>query len=282
MIGRIRGLLLSECSLMALLAVTMLCSRLEAVDDDGKKDEALVQQLKTMRGSAALYAVSPADERKSEFKLHENALMRFSNPVGGTKDGTVFLWTDHGRPQAMIKLYTYDNENFSHELQSLSESSLIAERGGKTIWSPTEPGIAFREATENPKPAETAAERLRQMKSLAAKFSSTYQVAVDSKQVELRLLTQPLFRYDPNEETKCLDGALFGFAQGTAPMGFLLVEARRNGDGHRYYYAFTRLATGAITAKYGEKEIYSVSRYDFRRDPKQTFLQMHRQPLAKE
>jgi hypothetical protein len=284
MIGRIRSFLLSATALITILAPLMFVGHLLATDDDAKKDEEKQreQQLKIMRGSAAMYTVSPAEDRKQLFKLHENAIMRFSNPVGGTKDGAIFLWSHRGRLQAIIKLYTYDNENFSHEWQSLSESALVAEREGKVIWNPTDPGVTFHELTDAPKPAESATERLRQMKTLAGKFSSTYLVAKDSKPTELRLLIQPMFRLDAGEEAKILDGALFGFAQGTAPMAFVLFEARLKGEGHRWYYAFSRLATGAVTARFGDKEIYSVARYDFRRDPQQTFLQMHRQPVPKE
>jgi hypothetical protein len=284
MIDQIRSCFHLGSALTSVLASLMLCGHLGALDDPGKDEEARrEQQLKNMKRSAAQYAVSPADDRKRLFKFHETAAMRFSNPVGGTKDGTVYLWSEHGRPQAIIKLYTYDNEHFSHEWQSLSESTIIAERDGKSVWNPTAPGINYRELPDAPKPAESAVERLRQMKSLAGKFNSTYTpLPGDTKPVELRLLIQPLLRYEASDEPKCLDGALFGFAQGTAPLGLLLLEARKNGESQHWYYAFARLASGAITTRYGEKEVFSVERYDFAQDPKQTFLMLNRQPVPQE
>jgi hypothetical protein len=262
------------------------CRHLGAAEEPGKDkgDESRrEQQLKNMKRSAAQYAVAPDEDGKRPFRFHQNAALRFSNPTAATKDGALYVWSDHGRPQAVLKLFTYDNETFSHEWQSLSERALIAERHGKTVWNPTEPGVTFRELADAPKPAESAAERLRQMKSLAGKFSSTYtQVPGASQPVELRLLIQPLLHVQADDETKCSDGALFAFANGTAPLGLLLLEARRTGAGRRWHYAFTRMGSGAVTAKYDDKEIFSVEKYDFSRDPKQTFLQLDRQPVPKE
>ncbi|HEV3387080.1 MAG TPA: hypothetical protein VG097_19835 [Gemmata sp.] len=284
MIGHSRSFHPPGYFLAASLALTMFAGKLHAADDEGKKEEEArrEQQLKVMKCFAELYTLSHADDRKRLYKLHENAIMRFSNPVGGTKDGAVYLWSDRGQPQAVLKIFTYDNEVFVQEWQSLSESPLVAEREGKTIWNPAEPGIAFRELPEAPKPADSTAERLRQMKSLAGKFSTTYTAGKETKPDELRLLIQPLFRHEADAEMKRLDGAVFAFSQSTAPMGFLLFEARRNGESHRYYYAFARLSTQAMTARYGDKEIYSVEKYDFKRDPKQTFLQLPRQSAPNE
>jgi hypothetical protein len=263
----------------------MFVGRLLAFDEPEKDKEEEARRdrrLKSMKGSAQMYAVSPSDDLKRLFKLQENAIMRFSNPVGFSSDGAIFLWTDRGQPQALFKIYTPDNEIFAHEWQSLSESPLIAEREGKTMWNPTEPGIAFRELPDAPKPAESAAERLRQMKLLAGRFSVSYGPVRDAKPEELRLLTQPLFRHEASDEARRLDGAMFGFAQSTTPMGILLLEARREGESHRFYYAFARFSTQAMTARLGDKEIYSVEKYNYKRDPRLTFLQLSRQPIPKE
>jgi hypothetical protein len=262
---------------------------LEAADDakpltEKKEEDApREQQLQNMKRSAAQYKISFADDAKRQIKFHENAAMRFSNPVTRAKDGAIYVWSEHGRPQAIFKLYTYDNEIYHHEWQSLSESALVAERDGKIVWSPAEPGINYRELPDAPKPAETAVERLRQMKSLAGKFSSTYtDIPRDAKPVDLRLLIQPLFRFEVDNESKFLDGAIFGFAQGTAPPAILLIEARLTSESQRYYYAFAKMASGSVSARYREKEIFSVEKYDFSRDPKKTFFWLPRQPVPKE
>jgi hypothetical protein len=269
-----------------LLGFAIICGHAGAVDEPGKdkEDEARREvRLKNMKRSVAAYKLSPADDHKRLFKLHENPVLRFSNPVIGTKDGSAYIWSDRGRPEAIVKLYTWDNEHFSHEWQSLSENAIVAERDGNSIWTPTKPGIRFEEIPDAPKPAATAAERSQQMRSLAGKFSSTYtHGSGDPRPSDLRLLTQPVFRFEPSDDPRSLDGALFVFVQGTGPIGLLLIDARKKGESHQWHYAFAKLAGGTVAARYGEKDIFFAEKYDERRDPKQTFLILHRQPVPKE
>jgi hypothetical protein len=283
MISQIRSCFPLEFALALALISMIFWGHLDGMDEPGKEEEARRdQQLKNMKRSAAQYAISPAEDRQRLFKFHENAAMRFSNPVLGTKDCAVYVWSDRGRPQAIVKLYTFDNEHFSHEWQSLSERPIIAECHGKVVWNTTEPGITFRELSEAPKPAESAVERLRQMKSLATKFSLTYtHFTRNSKPDELRLLVQPMFRFEASDDRQYLDGAIFGFSQGTAPMGLLLFEARQKGESQQWHYAFARMAGGAVTAKYDMKEVFSVEKSDGQ-DPKKTFFILHGQPVPKE
>jgi hypothetical protein len=284
MTHRIKRCLLSSAVLGALAAV-LLCGRLDAANDPekDKDDEARrEQQLKNMKRSAAQHALASPDAPKRTFKFHDAPLLRFSNPVSGTKDGGIYVWTDAGRPQAVLKLYTFDNAFFTHEWLSLSEGKPIAERDGKAIWTPAEPGVAFRELPDAPKPAEAAADRLRQMKALAAKFASTYTAAhLDAKPFELRLLAQPILRYEADDDTRA-DGGLFAFVQSTAPVGLLLLEARRAKDGPRWHFAFASLVSGPVTAKYGDKEVFAQEKNYSRADPKQPYLQLHRLPVPKE
>jgi hypothetical protein len=267
------------------LVSVLCCSNLGAADEPEKDkgDEARQEQLEKLKRSAAQYTVSSADDRKRLFKFHEDAVLRFSNPTTGIRDGAIYLWSDHGRPQAILKLYTWDGESFSHEWHSLSESAIVAEREGKPVWNPDEPGINCHELADAPKPAGTAAERLRQMKSLAGKFTATYtDFPRDSKPVDLRLLIRPVFQFEPGDDPRSLDGAIFAFVNGTAPPAFLLFEARKVGESHQWHYAFVRLATGAVAARYDEKDVFSVEKYDLSKDPKKPYFWLPRQPVPKQ
>ena len=272
-------------SILGVLAAVVFCGPLGAAEEPEKdKEEAArrEQQLKNMKRSAAQYTLSSADTPQRAFKFHETPALRSSNPVGGSKDGVLYLWTNHGRPQAVLKLYTFNNKTYTHAWLSLSENNFVAERDGKVIWSPTEPGIKLREIQGAPEPAETAAERLRQMKTLSAKFSATY-TALDSdgKPFELRILTQPLFRYETDDDYRA-DGALFGYVQSTAPVGLLLLESRQTPVGHRWHYAYSSLVSGTVTARYGGQEVFSLERGNVHRDPKQTYVLFHSLPVPKE
>jgi hypothetical protein len=235
-----------------------------------------------MRRSAAQHALSSADSPKRTFEFREAAALRFSNPVSGTKDGALYLWTDRGRPGAVVKLYTFDGKSYTHEWLSLSERTLVAERGGKAIWTPAEAGVTFRELPGAPGPADQAAARLRQMRTLAVKFSATYTAThLDGKPFELRLLAQPVFRYEAEGDARA-DGAVFAFVQSTAPVALLMLESRRTGEGHRWHYALASLVSGPVTARWADKEVFSAEKNYSRHDPKQPYLQLHRQPVPKE
>ena len=285
MIRRIASRRLSQ-SVLGVLAAVVFCSPLGAVDEPerDKAEEAQREQgLKNMRRSAAQYALSSTDTPQRTFKFHETAALRFSNPVTDVTDGALYLWTDHGRPQAVVKFFTFNNKTYTHAWLSLSENNFVAERNGKVVWSPTEPGITLREIPGAPQPAETAAERLRQMRALSARFSATYTaIHLRAKPVELRLLTQPLLRYETDDEYRA-DGALFGYVQSTAPVGLLLLESRQTDGGHRWHYAYASLVTGPLTARYGDQEVFSLQRErDYAGGPKKPFRMFQSLPVPKE
>lgn len=269
---------------LAGLAGVALRGRLGAaeVPAKDKEEEARHQrQLKDMTRSAAQHTLASAGTPKRTFKFRQAALLRSSNPVSGTKDGAVFLWTGGGRPQAALKIFTFDGKSFIHAWLSLSEGTLTAERGGKVIWNPSEPGVTFREVLDAPKPAETAVERLRQMRAMAGKFTSAYTAAhLDSKPFQLRLLTQPVYRYE-TEDAKA-DGAVFAYVQSTALVALLLMESRPTRDGRRWHYAYASMVSGPVTVKYGDKEIALIEKDYSKADRTKPYLELHRQPVPKE
>jgi hypothetical protein len=247
--------------------------------DDAADDSRRNRRLETMQRSAAAYTLFLDDDRAHPLKLVNAPVLRWANPENLAKDGTVFIWTSHGRPQAILGLFTYDDDNFSHEWQSLAERPLTAKRGEQIVWNPNEPGIRFTPLKDVDPPASTAAARLRQMKALAARFSATF-VSFGEKQdpLELRLLPQPLHRYDTVDNADLLDGALFAFVQGTDPQALLVLEARHTDATAGWHFAFARMASGAITGRYQEQEVFSVAKFDFRRDPRRPFLLLPKQP----
>src|SRR5262245_43165458 len=268
-------------ALMLSLVAIVFCARSGAEGADDRAEEARrARQLEKMKRSAAEYSISTADDTRRALKFIETPALRWTNPVGGARDGTVFLWTDRGRPAAILQLFTYDDDHFSHEWQSLADGPLSAERARQVAWSPEEPGVRFRELPGAEAPAGTPAARLRQMKSLAGKFSATFTgFAQSPTPVELRLLTQPLWRYEMTDDQVRIDGALFALAQGTDPPALVLLAARAEEGERRWHYAVARMASGTITARFGDREVFSVPKYDFSRDPQKTFLLLPQQPV---
>jgi hypothetical protein len=284
MIRQIASRLISG-PVLAVLAAAVFCGPLVTANEPGQDNEQEAQReqgLENMQRSAAQYTLSSTDTPQRAFKFHETAALRFSNPVSGTNDGALYLWTDHGRPQAILKLYTFNNKFYTHAWLSLSENNFLAARDGQVIWSPTEGGIKLHEIPDATKPAKTAVERLRQMKTLSARFSATYAALnSDGKPFELRILTQPLLRYETDDDYRA-DGALFGYVQSTAPVGMLLLESRQTPDGHRWHYAYSSLVSGTVAARYKDQEVFSLERGNAHRDPKRPYLLLHSLPVPKE
>jgi len=267
---------------LGILAAVLCCGPIGA-QEGAEQDQEAVRELglKNMKRSAAEYALSSGGAQPQAFKFHETPYLRSSNPIGGTKDGVLFLWTNHGRPAAVLKLYTFNNRIYSHAWLSLSEGSFVGERGGQVFWNPA-PGIQWREVPDAPLPAETAPQRLRQIKTLAEKFTATYTaLSSDGKPFELRLLTQPLLRYETDDDYRA-DGALFTHVQTTGAVGFLLLESRHTSAGHRWHYAYTSVTTGQVTARYGDQPVFSIERGNSHQDPKQPYLLLHSQPVPAE
>ncbi len=120
-----------------------------------------------------------------------------------------------------------------HELSSLSIGKLSAVRGARTVWEPSQPGIELKPLADAAPPAESAALRLVQLRSLSREFTAFHDDEGQPPE-ELRLLTQPIYRYE-NTSTDLIDGALFAFVQGTDPEVLLLIEARRDDGGEQWH-----------------------------------------------
>jgi hypothetical protein len=146
--------------------------------------------------------------------------------------------------------------HMSHEFHSLSESPLAGNYEKAEVWRTREGGLPFAPLADAPAPAASAQQRLLQFRRLAREFSVTKQERDDTKQ-ELRLLTQPLYRYAA-PQAGIADGALFVFVQGTDPELFLLLEARGEADAAKYHFAASRMNGVGFTMRRGDREVWSV------------------------
>ncbi len=168
--------------------------------------------------------------------LESRSLLNWSNAERGAYFGAVFLWTHDGRPE-LIACAFGRGKNLRHEFHSLSSQPISATRGESKVHR-FGPGVAWQELPAQPAdgvtappPARQRALRLTQMRRQAERF----RVVMGGKQpVEMRLLTQPVFR-SPKELKD--DVALFVFVQGTDPECVLLLEATAEG---KWQYALTR------------------------------------------
>ena len=123
----------------------------------------------------AEYAVVAHSEPEKELTLKAEPALRWTNPVRETDGGLVFLWLGRGRPEAISCFYRVRFEGRlveAHEFVSLAPVGMTATFRGRTVWSPPGPGLKFRPVPGAPQPAATPAERLRQLRAIAASFTS--------------------------------------------------------------------------------------------------------------
>jgi hypothetical protein len=190
--------------------------------------------------------------------LREQPILRWSNPERGQIYGNVFLWTQQGRPVVVGSLFKWFSPftHMSHEFHSLSEAEFQGVYDGQTVWRCPAVGITFAAIPDAPAVGSTAAARLTQMRQMARQFSART-TDREGLQIELRLLTQPVYRYeltpgagDPS------DGALFAFVQGTDPELWLLLEARPSEKRDAWQFALARMNSIAVDVECNSMKIW--------------------------
>ena len=198
-------------------------------------------------------------DRKALAELQEKPIFRWANPDRQTIGGAIFLWTHLGRPLATIGLWTYDDTSAtdSFEVQSLAPFTLRTKRPAVANgWSTRQPGVRFTEFAEDVKPRSSNKLRLVQMRQLARKYFSARLMPNTTRQEELRLLPQPLYRYD-KVPPGVVDGAMFSFAVGTDPEVLLLIEAREDKGKQSWHYAFANQTSSSTDASFRNKVVWT-------------------------
>jgi hypothetical protein len=220
-------------------------------------------RLKYMKDSLQSYQLITSGEGGSVLKLDLKPAFRLGKQYADDlDDGAIFLWTaDNGRPEAAIQVFLIKHPKepqgtWYHEFTSLAPTPIKAARTGQPEWAPTSPGLEFKLLPDAPKPAESAAQRIRQMRSLAERFRASDNFWHRGWS-ELRLLPKPVTRYG-GPTTKLLDGALFAFVLGTDPEVFLFLEATSDHERLEWRYALAPMSAFALKSSYQGKAVWEV------------------------
>jgi hypothetical protein len=204
---------------------------------------------------AAEYRIVLQTEPQTATSLRPDPALRWTNPVRETDDGLVVLWLSGGRPEAVACFYRVRFEGRpteAHEFHSLAPVALTATREGRTVWAPQGPGVTPKPIPGAHRPASTPSERLRQMRALAREFKAS--VDVEKGGTDLRLLSQPIFRYESEA-----DGALFAFVLATDPEALLMIDDRPDGGSPTWHYAFARMSNRSLVAKHRDRVVWEAS-----------------------
>lgn len=236
-------------------------SRSSSAEESGERSEdveAARSREATENAKAAVRRYELASSGEGAIKLHEQPLLKWSNPAAGSIHGNVFIWTRDGRPFVAGSLFQWFSPftHQSHEFVSLATTPLAARYQGTEVWRTAEPGVEFTPLTRGPKPASSPARRLVQMRALLRQFSAT-KIDREGQQQELRPLTQPVLRYQP-EQSAVVDGGLFVFVQGTDPEVWLMLEAHQR-DGHRaWHFAAAPMNSVAFRLHRNGRQVWHV------------------------
>lgn len=241
----------------ATLTLSLIITLLgQAPAEKAEKDKASTKRLEYMTTTLAGYTLQSSDDRTKQFRFKADPVLRFTNPVGGLKDGAVFLWVDEfDRPTVATQFFWSAEGDWRQELSSLSLDRLTL-KSGDGEWSPSSGGVQFKPVPGAEKPAATADQRLRQMRSLAAEFTAEHWFRRKTWN-QLRLLSKPFARYG-KPGSNVVDGTLFCFAHGTDPEVLLMVEARPAKSGPEWQFALAPMTTFAVNASHQGKRVWSL------------------------
>jgi hypothetical protein len=210
---------------------------------------------------ASAYKFFLDESKRQELELRREPLMRWTS--SGDYNGEVYVWTHQGAAVIVGCIFSgpgrNDTRHVMHEFHSLAPHLLYSRERGGSGWLPQEPGVELELLADAPEPARNQALRLAQMRDLARRF--TAQVERENSKWEMRLLSQPIYRYEiSDEKSSIVDGAVFAFVwtAGTDPEALLVIEARRTDRGVRWHYAPARFTNREAWLQYQGKQVWRV------------------------
>lgn len=228
-----------------------------ARDDDKEPADG---QFESFARGAKRYKLILETQPPRPLTLVNEPILKWTNPLRKTNDGEVFVWVADGRPEVVASFYRYQLEGEAveeHEFQSLATVRLSGLRDGRVVWLPPKEGVTLQPVPGATVPADSPAGRLRQMRALAREFKAFFDLPKNTS--ELRLLTNPLYRYTPTRPD-LVDGALFAFVETTDPEVILMLEARRPqaGAAPAWHYALARSSMVNLRAEHQGRDIWRV------------------------
>jgi hypothetical protein len=213
-----------------------------------------------MKAQLDRYTIVAADRLESPLLLAEEPALRYSNPVRNFfSDGGLFLWLDGKRPLAAAVVSIRGKGQVFGEFTSLTAKPLECRREGAIVWSPRAGNVVGQSLSDAPPPSPSDKVRLRQMRDLARRFRAVKQA---SSNVELRLMTQPIYRFSA-ESDGIVDGALFAFVEATDPEFLLLIEGHRADAASpaEWLYSLARITSPPLEVELDGRQLWSASGY---------------------
>ena len=203
-----------------------------------------------------------AASKNGTLKLSERPFLTFGDPARGNEAGTLWAWSNGGRPIAMMELYraTGDDQPWVHALTMTSPQLIRMTSKTGATWTPKKSDFEPRELPGDIAVGDKQVLRLRQMKEQARRFAAHEFWDPNNSRFELRLLTQPVHRY-ADAANKLIDGAVFVFAHGTNPEVLLFIEAvGSDAVSAKWQYACFRLGSAELHVELDNHKVWQRDR----------------------
>jgi hypothetical protein len=243
-------------------------------------EAAKVQQKKWQefyQSQAEGYAILRDRKQEQRLEFKPDPVLHWTNPLRpGETNGSVFVWVYQGQVEAVGTVFSYIPQTdpsqrvIAHSFHSLSKSRLSGNSEGGVPWQVPAAGIQPLPIPGAPPPADSAKQRLTQMRTLARDFQAYH--VLDMVEQELRLLPQPIYRNEKSSE-EVVDGALFAFVAGTDPELMLLIEARQDREKKvRWNYSTGRFSDLTLILKHKKNEVWKKDFSNQAADPKYPYI----------
>jgi hypothetical protein len=234
-----------------------------AADSRSEQAELVAAWLKVSLAQANDYVIYFPGRQDQPLELIPKPVFRHSQPVRGDDIGAVYLWVDgQKRPAVIGTTFGFSIgggvRSMAHEFHSLADTPLETTWRGATYWRPATPGVSWQPIPGAPEPAESPATKLRQVRTLARRFSA-HSIDHSDGRWELRLISQPIYRYADTQSPVSAGGAVFVFCQGTDPEIVLMIEARRVEDLPNWCYACAAFSDYKLYVQLNGQEVWNVT-----------------------
>lgn len=193
-------------------------------------------------------------------ELRKAPIFYWTNNERELLNGSTYVWESNGRPLVLGSIFTYvwaGQTHCRHELLSLTDQPVSGTLDSDIVWSPQSSDLQWQTIADAPPPNESSAKRLIQMRTLARRFSGTLRIT-DQQPTELRLISQPIIRYQPSEGN-VTDAAIFAYAVATDAEILVAIEARRDSEGNvEYVYAAAPGHYHELELRLDDKKVWSA------------------------
>ncbi len=253
-------------SVLKLFGLLFLLVSSAALADEKPGTDEFIANLRTFylqRAEAMQFSKPDSD---TPFALEKKPVLTWTSTGDGLWSGDVFVWAGDGRPEVIGCIGSWpideDTRGVFEEFHSLSTGPLNESDLDKSLkWKSESPGVMMADIPAADAPAADARRRLSQMRRITDRFKA--HMRINNAPEELRLLTQPLYRYSGSSST-IVDGAVFAYVTtaGTDPEVLLLLECHKEGNTQTWKYAAVRFTHRELWLKLDDSEVWRVTNHN--------------------